>query len=305
MSESEPRFHLRVWGARGTIPVSGESFNRYGGHTACIEVTCTNGPQIILDAGTGIRKAGEAIVSGGITDSEVHLLLSHRHSDHVIGLPHFAPLHTGEPAVILRCGNANAAAARETLNRLWSPPLFPGHPDTAGRVTFADFDMTGVTTLASDVIVENYSARHPGNAAILVVGDSDGPAIAYAPDNELGYDNDHRAIIAWRSTLAGSLRDIPVLIHDAMYTNGELSRFAGWGHSAASEATRFAMECNAGTLVLFHHHPDRSDDSIDRMVDDCRELVQKEGGTLNVSAASEGLTLAVQHHTRPHQVFQL
>jgi ribonuclease BN (tRNA processing enzyme) len=84
-----------------------------------------------------------------------------------------------------------------------------------------------------------------------------------------------------------------VLVHDAMYTEAELSAHRGWGHSSALEATRFAMECVAGLLVLFHHHPDRSDEQMDAIVQECRELVAYSGSSLRVIAAWEGLTLTV------------
>ena len=61
----------------------------------------------------------------------------------------------------------------------------------------------------------------------------------------------------------------------------------------ALEATRFAMECVAGLLVLFHHHPDRSDEQMDAIVQECRELVAYSGSSLRVIAAWEGLTLTV------------
>ncbi len=33
-------FHVRFWGARGSLPVSGQRFIRYGGNTACVEMRC-------------------------------------------------------------------------------------------------------------------------------------------------------------------------------------------------------------------------------------------------------------------------
>ena len=47
---------VTVWGARGSIPVSGPEYVRYGGDTTCLEVR-GRGESLLIDAGTGIRRA--------------------------------------------------------------------------------------------------------------------------------------------------------------------------------------------------------------------------------------------------------
>ncbi|MDQ1335822.1 MAG: hypothetical protein QG552_2772 [Thermodesulfobacteriota bacterium] len=47
---------IRCYGARGSIPVSGEMYNKYGGDTTCLEIHTRNGEVIIVDAGSGIRR---------------------------------------------------------------------------------------------------------------------------------------------------------------------------------------------------------------------------------------------------------
>ena len=41
-------------GVRGSVPVSGPKFSKYGGHTSCLEV-CTQDVQLIIDAGSGFQ----------------------------------------------------------------------------------------------------------------------------------------------------------------------------------------------------------------------------------------------------------
>ena len=52
---------LRVWGARGSVPTPGPETMRYGGNTSCVQVTLSDGTEIVLDAGTGIRPLGLAL----------------------------------------------------------------------------------------------------------------------------------------------------------------------------------------------------------------------------------------------------
>jgi len=84
-----------------------------------------------------------------------------------------------------------------------------------------------------------------------------------------------------------------VLVHDTMYTTEEYGSFVGWGHSTHEQAVELALDAQVERLVLFHHHPERSDDEVDRCVEKCRALVAQRGSTLDVLAAAEGLTLEV------------
>jgi phosphoribosyl 1,2-cyclic phosphodiesterase len=262
---------------------------RYGGNTSCVEVRSPNDDLIILDAGTGIRALGQRLEP----DTTAHVFLTHRHSDHVIGLPHFAPLFDASRTVRIACGNADAATTRALIDTLLSPPLFPPLPSLLDRLDVRTIADGAPADVASRCLVHRFPARHPGEAAVFRVDDAKGAGVAYAPDNELDYASTDPEVIAWRRGLTLALHGVPVLVHDAMYTEAELSAHRGWGHSSALEATRFAMECVAGLLVLFHHHPDRSDEEMDAIVQECRQLVALSGSSLRVIAAWEGLTLTV------------
>ena len=54
---------IRCWGARGSIPVSGKEYLKYGGSTTCLEVRTNSDDIIIVDAGSGIRKLGNKLLS--------------------------------------------------------------------------------------------------------------------------------------------------------------------------------------------------------------------------------------------------
>src|SRR3989304_6158354 len=61
LGESVGRFVVRFWGTRGSIATPGPSTVKYGGNTACTEVRCGE-HLLILDAGTGIRPLGLALM---------------------------------------------------------------------------------------------------------------------------------------------------------------------------------------------------------------------------------------------------
>ena len=83
--------HIRCWGSRGSLPVSGKQFNRYGGDTSCLEIRTKKGDIIVVDAGTGIRGLGNKLVRAKV--AKFHMVFTHTHLDHIMGFPLFAPMH--------------------------------------------------------------------------------------------------------------------------------------------------------------------------------------------------------------------
>ena len=61
---------IKCWGSRGSIPVSGEEYIKYGGDTTCIEIRTKSDDIIIVDAGTGIRRLGNKLIDENRYDSE-------------------------------------------------------------------------------------------------------------------------------------------------------------------------------------------------------------------------------------------
>src|ERR671932_382197 len=103
---SKEDFTVKFWGVRGSLPVAGPEFLRYGGNTACVEMRCGR-HVLIFDAGSGLKPAGKALRAEGVADLD--LFFTHCHYDHILGLPFFAPLYEGRSRVILWSGHLNGA----------------------------------------------------------------------------------------------------------------------------------------------------------------------------------------------------
>src|SRR6476659_1418307 len=89
--EGAGHMEIRFWGVRGSIASPGPETASVGGNTSCVEVMC-NSQRIVLDAGTGLRALGNALVATREPQS-LALLLSHFHWDHIQGLPFFVPAY--------------------------------------------------------------------------------------------------------------------------------------------------------------------------------------------------------------------
>ena len=85
---------VKFYGVRGSLPVSGKEFLRYGGNTTCFLVTRETANRIfIIDAGTGIRNLGKDLVARNYKQELINISFTHFHLDHIQGFPFFAPAY--------------------------------------------------------------------------------------------------------------------------------------------------------------------------------------------------------------------
>lgn len=287
---------VQFWGTRGSIPSPGPLTVRYGGNTPCVEVRTADGWLIILDAGTGIRELGRSLIeraNGSAIRGDI--FLTHAHWDHIQGIPFFAPIFQHGNHFNIWGSKTLETNIDKVVRDQMSPVVFP--------VTFEELDATiDFLTLAdgerregTGYAVTAFEVRHPGGALgyrFTAAGSPKG-GLLYVSDNELGITDKYGPPGDWRERLVEFARDATVLIHDTTYTTEEYDHHRGWGHSTYRDGVELALDAGVATLVLFHHDPRRTDDDVDRRLDECRALVQERGGSLKVVAAAEGLTLVV------------
>ena len=85
------------------------------------------------------------------------------------------------------------------------------------------------------------------------------------------------------------------LVHDAQMAANEDVTAGRLGHSVTEYAVGLGRRARAGLVVLFHHQPDRSDESLDALA----ERFATEPGVI---VATESLVLAAVSSPRPNAV---
>lgn len=268
---------LQLLGVRGSTAAPGAEFVRYGGHTSCIAITPEDAvrPSLILDAGTGLRSL-TPLLDGEAFDGSI--VLSHLHWDHMQGLPFFAAGDREAARVDLYVPAQEGLSGRDLLAQSFAPPAFPITPEGLhGTWGFHTLDsgrhkIEGFTIEAVDI-------AHKGGRTFGIRVDDERGSVAYLPD--------HAPAAGLSEELLAMLHGVDILVHDAQFLEGERPLAVDYGHATVQDAIRLGQDCAAGTVVLFHHSPARTDAALDEITAWAPDLA----GNLPVVVAREGTTI--------------
>jgi phosphoribosyl 1,2-cyclic phosphodiesterase len=272
---------IKFYGARGSLPVCGREFERYGGNTTCIRITREFANRTaIFDAGTGIRNLGKELMKEGLSQSVLNIVFSHFHWDHIQGFPFFAPAYNPNQKIgILAPGRKGRIS---DLKGIFSIPLqheyFPIPLDSMGAefefYTYGEEENIYGANLKS---IPQHHIYPGGSYGFRLNDESKSLVVCTDLEHPNGIDQD---IVAFS-------RNADLLIHDGQYTPEEYRKFQGWGHSTWEQAVEVAIQANVKKLVITHHDPDHNDDFLDSLEKECQEAFP------NSIFAKEGLEVIV------------
>ncbi|OVE78679.1 MBL fold metallo-hydrolase [bacterium I07] len=278
--------YIRCWGARGSIPVSGRPYLKYGGDTTCMEIRLRSGTVLIIDAGTGIRRLGSLLVDEGVT--EIYLLFTHSHWDHLLGFLFFKPLYRQNVNIHVYGCTFAQNSVQQLLKNAMDPPFFPVQLDNIQ----AHLSFHGSCREAFEIDrakIHPVFLSHP-NKGIGYKFVENNSTFAFLTDNELGFV--HPGGLDFQSYV-DFCKDVQLLIHDAEFTEAEYERTKTWGHSTYNDALKLALSADAGCFGLFHHNQDRTDAALDKIVDECQQTVKMKNRNLPCYALFPGWEMSL------------
>lgn len=289
-------------GTRGSLPVSSPQSVSVGGNTTCLRIESSALPPhhaLIVDAGSGIRAVQQAIYEEKIT--EVALLFTHYHYDHIQGLLLWGPLYDPQIQIAMYGPLEHDIGPIQMLQQCMRPPFHPvdyhqvaahlssksiAHP--AGQVLL--FHPEGgrkLMTIDEFIRAENRAPHHckfgrasyPINECLVVK-----MYRTYHPERTISYRfeerstgkvfvflTDHENIDGLPLDLYVHLYGADLLVMDCQYFQLEYqNRTSGFGHATPDYCARVASHVGAKSLGVTHHDPNHSDEDIELMEMDVR-----------------------------------
>ncbi|MEZ4386436.1 MAG: MBL fold metallo-hydrolase [Candidatus Krumholzibacteriia bacterium] len=237
-------------GTRGSMPVCSPDRHEFGGDTTCVLVRGQGGEQVLIDAGTGLRHVAARLAPL----RPVHLLLTHFHLDHLVGLPTWDSLYARGREVMIAAPRTDGATVSEAVGGLVGSPYWPVPLEALmSRITFVDLgERSGDRPLRLGGFQVSWTPLpHPGGCTAYRIDEAaSGASVVMATDCEW-----ESAPADLRQEFVGFAAGCGLLICDGQYEPGEMADRNGWGHTSWRGAAALAREVGCGRLVLTHHDP--------------------------------------------------
>ena len=262
---------ITVLGSRGSLPVSGPAYTRYGGATISVLVEA-DGQRLLLDGGTGLLNLPPQTWK----EQTVSLFFTHPHLDHMLGVPLCAPAMTRGCTLHVYGVPRQGRTVREQLCTMLAPPLWPVGPDLL-PADFVFHDLPSRLTLGA-VTVDSREGFHPGGVTLYRIT-AHNKCVVLFTDCTVTEQN--------RDTLLDFCRDCDLLLCDGQYSDDEWPTRAAFGHNTWNEMARFGRDCGAKQTRILHHDPTHTD----AILDAARQEVQTICPTCTLTYDGEELTL--------------
>lgn len=252
---------ITFWGTRGSYPIASPSTLQTGGRTSCVSVEWQN-TLFILDAGTGLIALGDELRIKNYT--QAHLLLSHVHLDHILGIPFFKPIfHKNWTLNFYASIAAPYGGLEKVLSTCFSPPYFPLEWEKfPSRRLCHDFSEGQCLTIKGHS-VRTLSLDHPGGACGYRLE---------LQDKSIVYLTDTKHTPALTTQFIEFCQNTDLLIYDATFTDEEFALHPDWGHSTWHAATVLAQAAGVKKLALFHHNPAHTDQQMQQILNQAVEV---------------------------------
>jgi len=279
---------VRFWGVRGSIPSPGAITQKYGGNTACIEIRVGGSDRlIIVDAGSGIRSLGNAMMANDLPKGPLRadIFLSHTHWDHIMGFPFFTPIYIpGSKLKVHGPVSFEEDPLEEVVGGQMKFRYFPINlGELASDIEYIRLKEDPAIDLGDGLSLTTKLLNHPITALgyrfefagksvctcydtepfrNLFITDPDDPGYdeAMAVEGEEVAAEQNQAV---EQFFAGT----DLLIYDAQYTEAEYANRVNWGHTTIEYAIAAAERAGVKRLALFHHDPDRADARLDQLAE--------------------------------------
>lgn len=275
--------NIKFWGVRGSLPSSlstqdwalhiqklmGEFFEAgyqnknqiteffkskpitnvggFGTATTCVEVS-SGQENLIVDGGSGLKNLSDHLEKSNLLSqkNEFHILITHFHFDHILGLPFFAPHFIKGKKIHYYSVQPET---ENIVRQLFKKPIFP----VAFEYLNAEIHFH---------TIEPYKA-HKINGFDVTAYKMDHPDPSYGfrivKNNKVyAHAVDHEALRLTREQLgpdSGLFERANLLYFDAQYEEADMVTKKGWGHGTCDRGFQVATHFAVKQILFAHHDP--------------------------------------------------
>lgn len=275
-------FIIKFWGVRGSYPVCGNEFQKYGGNTTCVSMEIGE-KLLIFDAGTGIIKLGKEIIKDK-ERKEIELFFTHTHNDHIQGIMFFEPIYMSKYKLNIYGTELLSEGIEERLKKYMSYNYFPINFEESNsfknienlreeNIIILNKNEKKVVNSSEEnkyvdeesvVIRILHAVNHPVGGVTVYRVEYKGKSVVFATDIEGYYEGDLKLI--------NFAKNADILIHDCAYLNEEYDKKQGWGHSIPKMAAKNAKMAGVKKLIITHHSPEETEEKSEKKLIQSKDI---------------------------------
>lgn len=264
-------FRMKFHGVRGSRPIHNPDFLHMGGNSTCVEFDVGSNFHLLIDGGTGLANMSYQLPTP-LRKKRFHILITHTHWDHIVGIPWFMPLFDPAAHITFYATEGSNGSFPDLFARLFSP----GHSSHGVQAIRAKVDFVKIMpeqpfVIENTVRIEGFQLNHQavtlgykvslGDAHVVVITDTapmtnnnylgDGMQDLVSQLGEAAFEQQYE------ERLVQFLRGIQTLVFDTHFNDDNLK--PDWGHSTPRIGLELCKKAGVKRLLMFHHAPEDND----------------------------------------------
>ncbi len=226
----------------------------YGGHTSCVQIS-SKSEQLIIDCGTGLSQLVPELANTEFKEGkgQIHILMTHFHWDHLMGLLTFFPLFIKGNKIHFYAVQPELA---QVIKAIFQKPFFPVPFESLGGTLYFHQLSPREPRPINGFNITPYQLDHPDPCWGFRV-EKDGAVYSHCVDTE--------GVRLTPEELGPDLplyQNVDLMLFDSQYTMQEITEKVNWGHATANFGIDLALTQNIRKILFAHHDPFASDSKI-------------------------------------------
>jgi len=299
---------ITLFGVRGSFPVPGKETFRYGGNTSSLCIEFNDKDFVIIDAGTGIRNLGNYLIKKENGLSDINILFTHTHWDHIMGIPFFAPIYSGGAKIHMFGPSSNdEQSLKDIILSQLEHKYFPvsAHELTAevtqNQLSETSFELLGakISTIRLNhpCVTLGYRIEYKDNTLVTVFDHEPYHHTIFLDDGTAQILEGNSPLSSFKKLndrLMNFIEGADIAIMDSQYTKSEyFNGKQGYGHSYYEYTLWLAKEAKIKKVILFHHDPVRTDAQLDVIAKSIENNIVENSYQFTALLAKEGMEIIV------------